>query len=329
MPALAGALVGMYLLAAQGCHRARDVWAGQAGPPRVVVTIAPLYSFVKAVAGDRAGVICLCKDKGPHDYQYDTSDLQILQGADVFFSIGLTLDDKFANKLATRSSNSRLRHVRLGELLPHEELLHLHHSKDGDHDHGDHKHDHGEHDPHVWLGIDQAIGMVGTIRDELTRLDSAGKDDYQRNAAAYVKRLEKLKKDGRTMLAKKKNKRLISFHESLAYFASTYGLDIVDVIEIGAGDEPSPGHLAHLVKLCLKLKKANNPVAAIAVEPQYPKNTSAKVVQRELEGKGVTIEMIEIDPLETTKPDELEKLGADWYEKKVRENLRALAEQLP
>jgi ABC-type Zn uptake system ZnuABC Zn-binding protein ZnuA len=320
--ALGGLLVLAGLAGLAGCGRMPDAWEGLAGPPRVVVTIAPVYSFVKAVAGGRAGVICLCQDKGPHDYQFDMRDAQRLHGADLFLSVGLTLDNHFATNLATRCGKP-IRHVRLGERLPEKLRIKLKRPiKHGDHEHtGD--------DPHVWLGIEQAAGMVEVIRDELKKADPAGKDEYEANAAAYVKRLRKLGKDGLAMLADKKNKRLISFHESLAYFARTYGLQIVDVIEVGAGDEPSPKHLAHLVDLCVKEKEADRPVAAIAVEPQYPRNTSAKVVQRELADKHIAMKMIEIDPLETTDAHELEKLGADWYLEKMRANLKTLAKELP
>src|SRR4051794_19489948 len=94
---LAGVGLALGLL---GCSRATDPWDGVPGEPRVVVTIAPVYSFVKAVAGDRAAVICLCKDRGPHHFQYDVREAVLLQKADCFFAVGLTLDDHFADRMA-------------------------------------------------------------------------------------------------------------------------------------------------------------------------------------------------------------------------------------
>src|SRR5438105_11540302 len=79
-----------------GCTRATDPWESVPGQPRVVVTIAPLDNFVKAVAGEGAAVICLCKDRGPHHFQYDVREAVLLQKADCFFAVGLTLDDHFA-----------------------------------------------------------------------------------------------------------------------------------------------------------------------------------------------------------------------------------------
>ena len=73
-------------------------------------------------------------------------------------------------------------------------------------------HHHGEHDPHVWLGIDEAVAMVEAIRDELCEIDSGHAADYKKNAAAYVGRLRELKADGVKRFESKKVRRLVSFH---------------------------------------------------------------------------------------------------------------------
>jgi ABC-type Zn uptake system ZnuABC Zn-binding protein ZnuA len=127
------------------------------------------------------------------------------------------------------------------------------------------------------------------------------------------------------MLADKKNKRIVSFHDALGYFSRTFGIEVADVIELGPGDEPTAKHLAELVELCRNKEK---PVAAITVEPQYPKSSSAAVVQKELTAKGVAIELVTVDPLETADPVELKKEGAGWYEARMRQNLKALADVL-
>ena len=49
--------------------------------------------------------------------------------------------------------------------------------------HGDHVHPAGP-DPHVWLGVDQAVDMVERIRDELVKVDGGHADEYKKSAAA-------------------------------------------------------------------------------------------------------------------------------------------------
>jgi ABC-type Zn uptake system ZnuABC Zn-binding protein ZnuA len=293
--------------------------------------MAPLYSFVKAVGGDGVAVKCLCVTTGPHHYQAESQDHRLLRKADLFFAVGLELDNSFADRLAKGSGNSALRYVQFGKRLPADLLLKTH-AHDGDepghkheHEHG-HGHEHGEYDPHLWLGTEQVMAMVGVIRDELARADPPRGDVYRENAAAYLEALKGLRAEGRKGFAAKKNTRIISFHDSLGYFARSFGLEVAGVIELSPGDEPDAGHLGRIVRLC---RDKDRPVAAIAVEPQFPRGT-VQAVQRELESKKAPVPPeVEIDPLETADPKELGKEGAGWYEARVRRNLRALAEVLP
>jgi zinc transport system substrate-binding protein len=311
------------LLGTWGCSRAPDPWEKVPGSPRVVVTIAPLYSFVRGVAGDRAAVICLCKDRGPHHFQYDVREAVVLQNADVFFAVGLTLDDSFADKMAKLGQRPELQYVRLGNSIKPKLIALKEKVK-----HGDHWHE--GHDPHAWLGVDEAIAMVEVVRDTLVKADGANGADYTKNAKDYIERLKKLKEEGRARIAKGKHKRIITHHDSLRYFARCFGVEIAGVIERDPGAEPSGNHLAALVNKCVEALKEGRPITAIAVEPQYPKNTSAKTLQEEIEKKGGgTLPLIEIDPLETASGEELEKMGAGWYEKKMRQNIATLAEGQP
>src|SRR4051812_16984069 len=86
-----GCLLVGFLFLVSGCSKPDDPWGK--GSPRVVVTIAPLASFVHAVAGDRGEVKCLCTTTGPHDYRADFRDARVMKNADVVFAIGLQLDD--------------------------------------------------------------------------------------------------------------------------------------------------------------------------------------------------------------------------------------------
>ncbi len=311
-----------------GCARSTPLWQKRGGPPRVVVTIPALDSFVRNVGGEHVGIVCLCTTKGPHHYEYLPDDAILLRQADLFFAIGLTLDDKFADPIQRESHNARLRYVKLGERLPKDLLRkgeeHEHGQEKAKHDH-DHDHEHGEYDPHVWLGIPQAVAMVEIIRDELKNVDSdtAHQADYDKNAAAYIEKLQKLHADGKAQIKDKKNRKIIAFHESLGYFADSFDLKIVDAIEIAPGQEASPTHLAKLVKKC-----QDEDVRVIAVEPQYQQGSSAKVLKDEVKD----IEFAVVDPLETADDlsgDGKELKSKDWYETKMQQNLDELAKRLP
>ena len=297
-------LCGAVLFAA-GCNGGPDGWSEKPGP-RVLAYFPPIYSLAASIAGDDAQVTSLLANKGPHDYDPKASDARRLHRADLFLTIGLGLDDSVSKKLSETCSNPNLKVVELGERLPKELLREgtcdcgHEHEKSDDHDHG--------FDPHVWLGIPEAIIMVDTIRGELTALDPSHAEGYKKRAESLTARLNALQAEGKTLLETKKEKaRLLTYHDSLHYFARAFGIEIVDAIEL-PGRDPSGKRLNQLVEIC----KSKN-VRLIAVEPQYPANTSAQAILRELKLKGIADpEFVELDPLETADQADL---TPDFYER--------------
>ncbi len=299
-----------------GCTKVADPWPEKPGP-KVLVSFAPIYCFALNVAGDDANVLCVMAETGPHEFDPSPRDAAAVNRADLFLINGLGLDDEIAKKMTGSANRNGLKIVKLASAIPKSDLI------EGicEHDHADQDDaDHQHFDPHVWMGIPQAIMMVNKIRDELKEIDPAHADGYERRAAAYVDKLKELQEEGREMMKSKKNRSVLSFHDSLRYFARSFDLEIVDSIESAPGSEPDARTLSELVKKCQEKN-----VRAIAVEPQYDSNTSAKTILRELKAKGMDVSFVTIDPMETA-------LGADrnaeLYEKKMRENLHRLAEKL-
>jgi ABC-type Zn uptake system ZnuABC Zn-binding protein ZnuA len=319
-------ILGATLILALGCGVSEDPWKGDEGKTRVVATIAPLESFARAVGGDRVAVRCLCTTTGPHHYQPDTRDARLLGKADLFLAVGLTLDESFARPMVQSSRRKDLRFVELGEQLPEASRLEMVHDCCRHAEPGHAHHHHDKWDPHVWLGIPQAVQLVEQIRDQLTEIDPAGKETYAANATAYVAKLHALHAEGKKLLADRPVRRIVSFHEALGYLAKSFDLEIADVIEQGPGDEPTQGHLRDLIKAC---KDPNKPVALIAVEPQYAGSSSAKIVHDELKNKGVVVPLATVDPLETAEASDLAREGGDWYLIRMRQNLESLAQALP
>jgi zinc transport system substrate-binding protein len=243
----------------------------------------------------------------------------------VFFVNGLGLEDEadgIAGRLKRVSQNQNV--VNLGARFKEDDLLEgecFHHH----HDHGKGGHDDHEHgiDPHVWLSVKHARVMVEGIRDELKRLDPAHTAGYEERAANYLKKLDQLEADGRSLLANKEEKRILSFHEAFQYFGDCYGIQVVGAIQMDPGREPTSEKLDRLVEQCRKKR-----VRVIAVEPQYSNHTSARVIRdalRGLEKDPIDAVFVELDPLETC--DEAD-LSPDLYEKVMRRNLADLARVL-
>lgn len=306
-------LAAIIAAAIAGCGGAGPDWPNKS--PKVVASFPPLYCFALNVAGDDAAVKTAMTAEGPHHFDPKASDARLLRRADLFFINGLGLDEGPAEKMRNGSGNPRLTVVNLGERIDPKELEE---NCNCHHDHaGQHVHDHAV-DPHVWLGLDLAVKQVEGIRDGLKAADPAHADGYGRRAADYAARLRKLEADGKAMLAGKKDRKFVSFHGSLAYFARAFDLDVAEVIEKVPGQEPTGEELKAIVEACKE-----NGVRVIAVEPQYTSQSAAKRILDELRRKGVPDPaLVEIDPLETAREQDL---SAGWYEAKMRANLEALA----
>jgi len=304
-----------------GCGKAPDPWPPGPGK-RVMTTFPPLYCFALNVGGKDASVLCLLGSTSPHDYEPSIQDALKLQKADLFLINGLDLDETFAEKLKNNATNEKLKLVKVGESVAEKDRLKMD-KKEKEHEHEGHHH-HGEYDPHVWLGLPEAIVMVQCIRDRMKEADPEHAAGYDQRAGDYIAKLKELQKEGEAAFKDKQQRKLISFHDSLGYFARTFGLTVMETIQPMAGEDPDPHRLARLVELCKK-----EGITVIAVEPNQMSNNAAKTLLEELKKKGVPDAVIvETDVLEVAPPEMLKPEHADYYVKKMSENIKALAKAL-
>lgn len=297
-----------------------DEWGNSGAKPKVLVSFPGLYSFAAAVGGDDIVLRSLTTTRGVHFHGEVTDrEIQLARGCDVFLTNGLGLDDYIVKKLEKPAANKNWNVVVLGNALDEDWL----HEGECTHEHAPgEKHDHGW-DPHVWLGTRNAKRMVEKVREELKRLDPSHAANFEQRAAEYLKKLDTLESDGKKLFADKTEKKFLSFHDSLQYFCESYGLKIGGVIETKEGVEPTTENINEVVRLCQKQK-----IRVIAVEPQFPRTTSARVIRETLlkaKDNPIEAQFAAVDPLETA--DEAE-LGPGLYERVMRENLANLASVL-
>jgi len=107
-------------------------------------------------------------------------------------------------------------------------------------------------DPHFWLDPVNVVKYVENIRDGLIAADPAGKDEYARNAANYIVKLNELDAWIKTQVEQIPVERrlIVTNHESFGYFADRYGFKIIGTIIPGTttGAAPSAQQLAQLIK---------------------------------------------------------------------------------
>ena len=180
----------------------------------VVVTIFPIYDWVRETVGDSGNAeITLLLDSGVdlHSYQPTAQDILKVSSADLFVYVGGESDEWVEDVLAS-AMNPSLKAISLveamGEDIKAEEIVEgmeyehshgdadEHHDEDHDeegHEHEEHDHEHEEEaDEHVWLSLRNAQKLVQVIADALAEIDADHAEAYQANAAAYIEKLAAL-----------------------------------------------------------------------------------------------------------------------------------------
>lgn len=223
------------LLAAAGCQA--GPWPDgtpRPGTVRVVATTTVLADMVRQVGGERAGAESLVPRGGEvHTFDPTPPDAARLSDADLVVMNGLGLDDwlgRLAGDVGTKAPI-----VRLGEDLPGVEYLR--------------DRDAGPVNPHVWLDVTNAIAYARRLGEALAAVDPAGAGAYARATDAYVARLAELDRWALDRLSAipAAQRRIVSFHDALPYFARRYGLEVVGVVVAVPGQDPSAGEVADLI----------------------------------------------------------------------------------
>jgi ABC-type Zn uptake system ZnuABC Zn-binding protein ZnuA len=236
------ALVG--LLATAGltaCGAAADDdTAGAEERLSVVTTVAPITSMVANIAGDRATVTGIVPE-GTNSHTFDPPPQvsRVMERADVVFVNGLQLEEPtFA--LAEQNAPDDAVLVQLGdEVLPEEDYLFDFSFPEED----------GKPNPHLWTDPTYAIKYAGVIRDVLVEKDPDGEEYYSRNHDAFVARAtalsEALRADQETVPPGRRL--LLTYHDAYAYFAKTYGWEVVGAVQPSNFEDPQPREIARII----------------------------------------------------------------------------------
>jgi zinc transport system substrate-binding protein len=266
-PLIAGAIAICASLAISGCGGGPS-----GGKIKVAASIVPLADFTRNVGGDLVTVKTIVPPGATeHTFEPTSGQIKSLSEAKVFVMNGLELE-RWATDVVGKVGSQGLVTVVAADAVPRSRLL-----KTG-----------GQYDPHVWLDPSLAVYEVEAIRDGLIEADPSHEDSYTKNAADYIKKLETLDSEIKTITAKFSRKDFVSFHPAWTYFAARYGLRQAGVVEELPGKEPSARDIAKLVD---KIKAMG--IKVVFAEPQF--SDKAAVVVAQEAGPGVIVK--KLDPL--------------------------------
>lgn len=209
-------------------------------PIQAVASFSILGDLVRQVGGDRVQVnVLVGPGSDAHVFQPTPAQARMVGQAQVVFSNGLGFEGWMSRLLKTAGYKGQQVVVSQG-IQPIKEAGHD--DKKG--------HDHGETDPHAWQSVGNAKVFVKNIAQGLCRADAAGCEVYDRNAKAYVAKLDALDTEIRTAWAPipAAQRKVITSHDAFGYYARDFKVKFLAPQGVSTESEASAKGVARLVR---------------------------------------------------------------------------------
>jgi ABC-type Zn uptake system ZnuABC Zn-binding protein ZnuA len=207
----------------------------------VVTTVAPLTNLVFNVGGNRIRIHGLIPEGADsHTFEPKPSDAVFISNADVVFINGLYLEEP-TRKLAQANLKPGAEIVELGSqaITQQDWVFDFSFPKEN-----------GTPNPHLWMNPLLARRYAEIIRDTLVRRDPANAEFYSRNYDRLAARLVVLDQAICDSIASIPEgvRKLLTYHDSFAYFAPRYGIQVIGAIQPSDFTEPSAQEVARLIE---------------------------------------------------------------------------------
>jgi zinc/manganese transport system substrate-binding protein len=254
---------------------------GGSSGPTVTATTGIWADVTERVAGDDADVEQIIPDSSsPHDFQLSAQDrseiegsvLLVLNGADL--EAGVPIDEIDVTGFAVAD------HV--GELLPFAEEGE--HAVEEEHA-GEEEHEGGSGDPHVWMDPTRVAAALPALADALAQADPEHADGYRQRAKDYAAELQALDAEIQQALSTipPQERRLVTSHDALGYFADRYGLDVIATPFPASGPEAEPSARV--------ITEVEDAIVSSGVRAVFAEETDDPEVLRQIaDATGVSIE---------------------------------------
>lgn len=247
---------------------------------RVVATIPDLADMARQVGGDLVEVKSLATGvEDIHGVPMKPSFAVLLNRADVVLLLGLEAEHAFLPALLEAARNPKIIRDAPGYIDCSVYVSPLEIPTRIDRSLGD---QHPMGNPHI--NLDPVLGksMVRAIADGLSRNYPEHSAVFQKNASAYIAKLDEAIARWQREAAPLKGKKLVSYHPDMIYFVERFGMVPFGTIEARPGIDPSPAHIADL-----KDRMRKERVDIVVRERHYPaglaesiaRDTGAKLVE--------------------------------------------------
>ncbi len=250
----------------------------------IVTSVAPITNIVQNIGGEKINLIGLVPEGvNSHTFDLVPSDAIKINNADLIIIDGLNLEtevEKIANNAIAK--NSKIHLLKLGDNTVDKAdwIFDFSFPKEK-----------GDPNPHLWLNVYYAIKFANLTRDKLIEIDPFNSNNYIENSKKYTELLKQLDNGIKKsiMTIPPENRKLLTYHDSWAYFAPRYGMIVIGVIQPSDFGEPSAKDVADLIDQVRAEK-----VPAIFASEVFPTNIIDQIAK---EGNITVVETLSDDDL--------------------------------
>ena len=210
------------------------------GKLKVVATVSPITSIVENIGGDRIqleGVVP--EGVNSHIFEPQPSLAKLLSDADLIVANGLFLEEPTI-QLAEANKKEGTPILLLGDRTITPEQWQFDFSF---------PESQGHPNPHLWPDPTLGLKYAELTQAQLALLDPDNADYYKENLEAFTVRVAAFDAAIRESVATipPENRKLVTYHDSWAYFALTYGMEIIGAVQPSDFAEPSAREMAELI----------------------------------------------------------------------------------
>ena len=207
---------------------------------KVVTTVSPITSIVENIGGPRISLEGVVPEGvNSHTFEPTPSMAKLMAGADLIIINGLFLEEP---TLALAESNKKDDAVILAlgdrSVTPDEWQFDFTFPESA-----------GHPNPHLWPDPNLGLRYAELVQDRLATLDPDNAAYYAGNLEIFRGKVEKMDQAIRAAVATvpEENRKLLTYHDSWAYFAKQYGMEVIGAVQPSNFSQPSVREVAELI----------------------------------------------------------------------------------
>jgi manganese/iron transport system substrate-binding protein len=217
-----------------------DSFDANNGLLNVATTVAPISSIARNVGGTRINLYGIVPDgTNSHTFEPAPSDAVTLSKADIVFVNGLQLEQPTIELTEANLKDGAVI-VTLGDqtITPEEYVYDFSFPEED-----------GRPNPHLWMNPIFALAYARIIQTTLAERDPSNADYFVDNLARFEARINKLDAGiaAAVQTIPESNRKLLTYHDSYAYFAPRYGMTVIGAAQPSDFSEPSAKDVADLI----------------------------------------------------------------------------------